>query len=462
MFTTGYFVMCLLFFVPYVSTMCGSLVMWFLPLACIIPFAVMPLFYMLVHRFDTLLFGRYHLVMPVSGFIAALFFVVAWSGNGTPVTSACLVFFGAVIFVTAVLLYRYCAFSVRARLLGEDVTAASPWSIAFTLAGGVAAIAVFIAFLRYDSATARINTAYVLAGVCCVLTIVQYLSTYYSIPRLTGKRVMTVKNVYRSFFSGLELRTYVSALLFGGAFATVTALDMYLIATGENALSRVGIAAIVFVCCYAVAQLLCVTFVKRRSIALSAVNLVVFCLSGVALILVAALSLSGKAFDACTLGIAGLAGLGGAITTRQTKLRFLTIKPRVTSGVVFILLELTECASASIALFCCTAVETAFVATNTLWSFVGGGALVLALAIAAFVCAGKRRVHRDDAPALELEPDGEILQGIVQDEEARDNGVSDGSMPDADERQTADEHSDAENPVADSETTEKEVGEDEK
>ena len=66
--------MLVLMFLPYCAEH-GKLVTAFMPLAMLAPIAFMPLVYSLLHRFDTLLFGRYHLVMPLSAFLSAPFFV---------------------------------------------------------------------------------------------------------------------------------------------------------------------------------------------------------------------------------------------------------------------------------------------------------------------------------------------------------------------------------------------------
>lgn len=50
-FTAGYIVAAALLFVPYIAR--GSLILaWFIPIVCILPFALMPMVYLLIHRFD--------------------------------------------------------------------------------------------------------------------------------------------------------------------------------------------------------------------------------------------------------------------------------------------------------------------------------------------------------------------------------------------------------------------------
>lgn len=410
-FTTGYFAMFLLFFVPYVMTVCGTLVLWFLPIACLLPFVTLPLFYSFVHRTDTLLFGRYHLVMPLSGFISALFFVVAFSASSGGAGSVCAVFFGAVVFVSSVMIYRYCSFSVRARLLSEDITAASPYSVGITFAGCVAALITFFGFMYYDGATAYINTAYVFAGACAVITLIQYLATYYNIPKLSGRRVQSVKNVFRAFYSGLDRRMYFSALLFGAAFAVLAATETYMAIAFGLGIARSAAVAGVCVLCFAACDGICVAFVKQRSKMLSVISLCGYAVAAALIVVSVCVPLDGKALYAAITVSAGVTGACGALSVRQTKLRFLTIKPRITSGVVFILLQLTACAAQAVATLVCAAQAFALERAGTALVFIGGGAVAAALAVAAFVCAGKKRAKTQAAPGLSYEPNTSELDG---------------------------------------------------
>lgn len=411
MFTTGYFVVCLLFFVPYAVSACGTVVLWVLPIACLLPFVTLPLFYSLVHRFDTLMFGRYHLVMPLSGFVSALFFVVMMSARGGGAVSICSVFLGAALFVTSIMLYRYCSFSVRARLLSEDITAASPYSLYFSVFGGVAAAVTFLGFWYYDRETAYINTAYVFAGACAIVTIAQYLSTFYDIPRLSGRRVQSLKSVFRSFFSGLDLRTYFSALFFSAAFAVLAASVMYIAFVFDFGLYRLAATAGVCVVAFAVSDGVCTAIVKHRSKALSVALLLGFIAAAALTAVAACVPVSDSALRALVIIAAGLTGVCGALSVRQTKLRFLTVKPRITGGVVFILLQLTACAAQAIAFVVCAAQSTVLAATGSTLAFVCGGGAAAVFAITAFACAGKKRSKAPAAPGLsyELECDAEAV-----------------------------------------------------
>lgn len=387
--------MCLLFFAPYVAENGGTLVMWFLPLACVVPFVVMPLVYMVIHRFDTVLFGRYHFVMPLSAFIAMPFFVMAWSANGLGPAQSCLVFFGIFIFAITIMVYRYCAFSVRARLTNLGIVDRSPFYDAFTAAGCIAAVVTFAGFLHYDIQTAYINTAYVMGGATVLLALAQYLITYYDIPRLGGRRVESVKSMFVSFYGELNVKMYLSVLFFEAAFACIAALLVYFgFALGVGVYGTITIAAAVIVV-YGITACVSVRRITRRSMTLSVINIVCVTLSAGVLIVLAALGDRGAGTLAGLIIAAVIAGFGGAVAVRQSKLRFLTVKPRVTTGTVFILSELTIFAAAGIALFVAALVATVVeVSTYATMSFIFGFGIAVLLAVAAFVLCSRPYAKR--------------------------------------------------------------------
>ncbi len=399
-FTTGCLVMCLLVLAPYAATFAGTLVIWFLPIACLIPFILMPLFYNMVHRVDTLLFGRYHLAMPVSAFTAALFFVMGWSATSDSPSQVCLVFFGSTVFVTAITVYRYCSFSVRARLSGSGlVSRTSQYEIIGAL-GSCTAIGAFVGFLHYDPTTAYINTAYVLSCVCVLSAIVQYLATCYGIPILGGKRVQAVKSVFGTFYGGLDKKTYFSALLFESAYAAVAALVVYFGFTLGVGMYKTMIVAGTLVAVYALVACICTRWVRHRSMVLSVVNLLCMVTAAGILIVVAALDGGGNELFACLIVSATDIGCGGAVAVRQTKLRFLTIKPHITVGTVYILLELTMLASAAIAFLTAAVVTAAVGATHSTAAFIYGFASAVVLCAVAFALAGKKTVKTESVPEL--------------------------------------------------------------
>ncbi len=392
-FSTGCVILCLLFLAPYVSSNGGTLVMWFLPLACIVPFAVMPLVYMGIHKYDTLLFGRYHFVMPISAFLAAPFFVMAWSASGVGASQSCLVFFGVLVFVMTIMIYRYCAFSVRARLGGVSIVDKYPVYEIVCAVGCVVAAVAFALFLRYDPDTVYVNTAYVMGGVTVLLALVQYLITFYGIPRLGGRRVESAKSVFNSFFGGLDVKMYLSALFFEAAFAIVAALLVYFGFALNIGLSGIIAVAATVIAVYGISAYFCARYITRRSMKLSIMNIVCVILPCGILTLLAALDKTGDGVLAGLIIAAVILGVGGAVAVRQTKLRLLTVKPRVTSGSVFILFDLTMCAAAGIAL-----ISAAIVANVLSWSlsvtaFIYGFAIAVALAIVAMIlCSRPKRV----------------------------------------------------------------------
>lgn len=416
MFTTGCLAMCLLFFVPYVVYHAGTLVLWFLPMACILPFALMPLFYMLIHRMDTLLFGRYHFIMPVAGFVSALFFVIAWSAGEAGAASTLAAFFGFTVFLTSVLLYRYCSFSVRARLLDENITASSPYGFLLSALGGAAAVATLVGFMHYDPQTAFLNSAYVLGGVCALLALIQYLFTYYNIPRLGGKRLQSVKNVFRTFYSGLDKRMFSSALLFNSAFAvlTVTVAFMMFYLLGIDRLVYILGVSGALILAYATAAGICIRKVDRRSKWLSVVCLSVFSIAAVLIIISACVRMPLYAVFTCLVLAAAFTGIGGAVSVRQTKLRFLAVKSRITSGAVFILLELTASAAGAIALLQAAVMSVAVYATNIVEVFSVGGGVASVLCLAAFILARKKQSKVDKGPGLTYELETTELGGGVK------------------------------------------------
>lgn len=383
-FTAGYIVAVAFLFVPYLAS--GSLVLaWFIPVVCIIPFALMPLVYLVIHRFDALLFGRYHLALPLSAFVAALSFVIAFSDADNPA----LVFFGTLLFALAFLIYRYCAFSVRARLLGDGIISSNAYSRGFTAAGAIGAVGTFCGFIYYDGATAYLNTAYVTAGLCVVLAMAHYLITHYDIPRLGGKRVHSVKNVFKTFFSGIDKRGYCSALVFEAGFATVAALTVHFcLCAGLGLWTGMGCMASLLVC-YGGMTFVYVKVVKHKSRVLPIVCVCSLIICAVMLVLAAVLDIPSGAAIGIAVAASGVNGVAGAASVRYTKLRLADIKPRITSGTVYILLELTGAAAFAVAFAAAATVLTIYGITG-IAAFAYGFTVAAALGIAGFALSDMR------------------------------------------------------------------------
>lgn len=404
-FTTAYIVVSLFLLMPFVLPTGGKIVLWFVPLACVIPFAVMPLFYLIVHRFDTVLFGRYHLVLPVSAFVAALFFILVFSHGD----NGAAVFFGVLVFLTAFLLYRYCAFAVRARLVGSGIVAPGGFSRMFSALGAVSALGAFAGFLHYDSGTAFLNTAYVVAGASVVLAFLHYLCTHYGIPRLGGKRVHSVKSVFELFYGGLDGRKYASALLVQASAACIAGLAvLYLMLSGARAIN-VFVCVVCFGCGYALSSTVNHFALKRNASALALIAFVCEIVSAVMLCVCSAADLGADNLYIVIPVAVGLDGIAAAASVRYAKLCMVGIKPRVTAGTAYILTELTTTAAAGIEFLIGAAVFTLFDASG-MNAFAYGCAAVAVIAATAFVLdrLGRRRGAAVAPIATEAEHTAEL------------------------------------------------------
>ncbi|MCM1367608.1 MAG: hypothetical protein NC184_02200, partial [Roseburia sp.] len=290
-FATGNYCFALLFFATYAARHCNAYAVEFLPLALLTAFAVMPVLYTVVHRFSPLIFGRYHLALPISALASSLFYVLMWSSmDASSAADACSMYFGTLLFLLSSMFYGYCAFSVRARLIGDNISAPSPYALCFCALGAAVAIAAAAGFRRYDAATAYINTAYVISAIGLLFAVVHYLTTFYGIPRLGGKRNVTVGGAFRTFYGGINMNAFFSSLLLQAAFMTVAAFSVYICAAFVSTRAAF-ISAAVFVCVYAVSAFLCASRVKRRGRALTVAAAALSVLSAAALIVLTALRL---------------------------------------------------------------------------------------------------------------------------------------------------------------------------
>lgn len=351
-FTAGYLVICLFMFAPYAAVVGGRIVMLAAPVGMLAVFAVMPLVYTLLHRRDPLLFGRYHLAMPLAALLAALFFVMTFGATADLpyVPRVCLMFFSMTIFTCMLSVYRYCSFSVCARLSSDASIGVSVQYELFCILGAAAAMGAYAGFAHFDSETAFLNTAYVVGGASVFLSVFQYLTTFYGIPRLGGKRSITVKGAFGKLLGGLRKRAYFSSLLSESGFALLAALTAY---SAFFLFERgfIGVVAVTVVS-YAAGGFIASRKLRLDRAAAIAVQIVCAMLGAAlpAIVFTGLIDSINAAFGLFCAG-AVVTGIGGAVTMRQTKIRFLTIKSVVTSGTVFILLELTMTAAIAVGLF---------------------------------------------------------------------------------------------------------------
>lgn len=413
-FTSAYSVAILPFFALYCAIHAHIAVTACIVLACLIPFAVMPLVYAAMHRFSPLLFGRYHLFLPISAFSAAFCFVLMFSSlDGTP-SEQCLIFFGSVLFASAIACYRYSSFSVRVRLDGSDF-GMSVEGKALAALGAASALACIGGFYAYDPSTMFINTAYVLAALCSIWAIAQYLTTFYSVPKFSGSRKMTVKQAFRSVYYGLDKMTFFAAVCAMGACTTVIALSAYFcIIWGMPAYAPL-VAATAAVCGYAIAAAgLCRmnnnAVVAAVAFGLSVIAIVVF-------IIVSAVKVSAPAavaFDTTACFFAG-GGLAAAVAVKRR--RFVAVKPRNTVGTAFILSGLADYGGCAIATAVCAAAigsVTYDVMPTKLVSIVSY-ALAAAIAVVGFaltLVGAKREPGEETLPKDELGAQDDGAHGV--------------------------------------------------
>ncbi len=399
-FTTSYAVVTMLFFVPYVNSYGGAVVSAFLPIAFLVPFIIMPIAYSVMHRFSPLLFGRYHLFMPISAVIAALFFVTAFSATEKNAIGAASMFFGMRRVVSALLIYRYCTFSVAARLAGDNVGKQHISSYVIAIVGAVCGVCTMYGFYSYNPETMYANCALVLAAASIIIAFIGYLASFNDVPVLGGKHVQSIKSGFIKFYGGINRRAYFSSFAPTAAFFVVASLSVAhtsAILKPNVAFAVAFVTVGVFACAYAAAK----KFIKRRSTAVAAAIALTFVLSatlfGVSIV---------SEHAALVVIAAGLCGAGGALALRCMCLEFLSIKPRVTSGVVFTLLSLTVCAAFAVAL------AVAAVAINVPYAFdygfgIGGLAAPVGLLLSVQKLFQPKKAKTDGADTASRADDGE-------------------------------------------------------
>lgn len=374
-FTSAYSVAVLPFFAVYCASRASVAVMACLIIACVVPFCLMPLVYVALHRFSPLLFGRYHLALPLSALLSALFFVLMYSAtDGSPLSSS-MIFFGAVLFSSALACYRYCSFSVRVRQGAEfGVPLAGKILAAF---GAVAALACLFGFYRYDPETAFANTAYVLGALGCIFAMIQYLTTFYSVPKFSGSRKITVKQAFRAVYGGIDKKLFFGAVCAVGACFTSLGLSAY-VCSSLGLSPEISIcAAAAAACGYAAGAAAC--FKIRRSSIASAIAFVLSATAVGALMVAVIVQMPSSAAAGVISAACALCGGGLAAAVRAKSVRFVAVKPDNTVGTAFILTKLADLGGLAVT----TAIAATCVSIVTRAGVMASDALVSAFAVAA-------------------------------------------------------------------------------
>lgn len=399
-FASAYTFALIFFFVPYCIATVGGYVMWILPVACLIPFAVMPLLYTLIHRFSPLLFGRYHLFLPISGVLSAVFSVLMWSAVDGSAASVCALFFGAVLFASFNVVYRYCAFSVRIRLIGDDVALPPLTSRLIAFIGAASAFGAACGFYYSDSSAMFMNTAYTVGAVSIIGVAIHYLASYTEIPKLGSKRYITVGDAFRDLYSGINARLFISPTLLLAAFAVVAALVAYLsffTVGAECAFAATG----ALLGAFAVGTVVFAKLISSHNVTgVTALALVI--LSTV--FMFTAVGVDGIRYG-CLVAGSVFAGLSGACAMRLARLCAVSLKRGMTGGTVFILLGFVILAAGAFVCNACAAAAFVTAAVGLDGFYVGIGiADIAAIAAAAVYCSGlKRKPEADAADRIEAQ-----------------------------------------------------------
>ena len=422
-FCSAYVCTLLFFFVPYFVSRLGAVPLAFLPLIFIVPFAALPLLYVLIHRFSPLIFGRYHLIMPLSAILCAVFFVLAFSANDGG--DIALVFSGLVLFLVSLVAYRYCSFSVAARLSGKSIAKLRTEEAVFGAIGMALCFLSIYSFYKYNPDTLFLNSAYLCGALCLITALIQYLATVSETPRLSGKRLRSVKSVFRTFFVGLEKRVFLSSMFFTASFIGVAGLLAYYIFALGLAAHVAVIATAVVAASYGAGLIVASKLIRKRSVALSVAITVLLVVSST--LIAASVAFNDVVRIYCIMPCAALVGVGGALCTRQIYMRFLSIKPRLSSGIVFILIRLARCAAAGIALIPIAAACIAygyFGAAALSYSFGAAGLF----AIVGVALAQRAKPHTARLPELSYELNLEEFRLLTNAPEPED-GLITGSSP---------------------------------
>ena len=159
----------------------------------------------------------------------------------------------------------------------------------------------------------------------------------------------------------------------------------------------------VLVAVFAVSAILGTKLITHRSIVLSIINITCVILSAAVLTVLACVKPTGGLLIFGMIVAAVPVGFGGAVAVRQTKIRFLTVKPLITGGTVYLLLELTMFAAVAVAFLSAALVATVQHFTLDTTAFVYGFAFAVVLSIVAFCVAGKLPQRTPVSPVYSYE-----------------------------------------------------------
>lgn len=319
------------------------------PLVLLLPFAVSPLIYNLIHGIKSVILGRFHGIYVVSLAFSAVFFVLSFTGFLYGALRAVCVVLSLAVFCVSELTYLYASSSIRTRLGLQSIRRPSRTHLFVSAFGGLVTLGAYIvAYIvtKGDFTQSAVCTVYAAAIAMLIGGFVEYLATYQAIPRLTSSRPRTtVKESYKTFFSGLKLKTFFSLLLSVAAILTLVVYAFYRATDfGIESLYSGG----VFIVAFAVSSVLANKYIVRVKRGAPLVCLLLTLLSCAAIIsglVLAPVFIMQHVSIPIVMATCGIA-LG--ICLREAKLRYTTIKDNVTSGVVESLYGMTL--SAAVAL----------------------------------------------------------------------------------------------------------------
>lgn len=318
------------------------------PLVLLLPFVLSPLIYNLIHGIKNVILGRFHGVYVVSLTLASVFFVMTFTGflYSGGLRAVCVII-SLAAYCVAELTYLYASSSIRTRLGLQSIRRPSRTHLFVSAFGALVTVGAFvIAFLvsKGDFTMSAVCTAYAAAIAMLVGGFVEYLATYQAIPRLTSSRPRTsLKESYKTFFSGLKLNTFFSLMLSVAAILTPLVYVFYRAAESNFTLYAGG----AFVAAFAVSAVLSNKYIVRVKRVVPLICLLLSLVSCGAVLV--GLLLPAFIMQYVTIAVVTVSsGASLGMCLREAKLRYTTIKDNVTSGVVESLYGMTLSAAVAV------------------------------------------------------------------------------------------------------------------